>query len=114
MNIWHDIIGLDPVAVKELPDQKVKIAFLKIGEMHIELLEATCDDSPIARFIEKKGEGLHHISIEVENIEGILRRLKLKGIRLIDQEPRIGAMGKRIAFIHPEDTGGVLIELTEA
>jgi len=86
---------------------------LPIGEMKIELLEPTSDDSPIAKFLEKRGGGIHHIAVEVENIEESLAKLKSEGARLIDEQPRIGAEGCLIAFAHPSSTGGVLLELIQ-
>ena len=94
-------------------DQKVKTAFLPIKESEIELLEATSPDSPIAKFIEKKGEGIHHVAIRVDYLEAALSELTEKGVRLIDQTPRLGAGGARIAFVHPKSTGGILLELSQ-
>ena len=89
------------------------MAFLPVGDTEIELLEPTDSESPVARFIEKRGEGVHHIAFEVENIEHALTRLKQQGYRLIDEQPRVGAGGVRVAFVHPKSAGGVLIELCE-
>ncbi len=105
--------------ITDVPEQKVKVAIFKAagGDIHaggrIELVAATTDDSPIARYIAKKGEGLHHICIYVEDIEERLRQLQESGVRLIDETPRVGAEGNRIAFVHPAGTGGVLLELEE-
>lgn len=93
--------------------QKVKVSFFKVGETNIELLEATSPESPIAKFLEKNGEGIHHIAFEVEDIDAALEELKAAGVRLIDEKPREGAHGARIAFIHPKATHGVLIELCQ-
>lgn len=111
--MWRDVLGLALKAIEEVPDQKVRVAVLPIGDVNIELLEPVGDDSTIRKFIDKRGEGLHHLCFEVENIEKILSDMKSKGFALIDEKPRIGASGKRIAFVHPKSTGGVLIELTE-
>lgn len=96
---------------EEVPEQKVKVAFITIGESHIELLEPTDAESPIAKFIEKRGEGIHHIAIEVEDIEEKLGMLKRNGIRLIDEKPRKGSRGTKVAFVHPKALNGVLVEL---
>ncbi|HPG97177.1 MAG TPA: methylmalonyl-CoA epimerase, partial [Rectinema sp.] len=94
-------------------DQKVKTAFMPIGDTEIELLESTDPEGPIGKFIATKGQGVHHLAFRVENIDKVLSELKAKGVRLIDEEPRYGAGGARIAFIHPKATGGVLVELCE-
>jgi len=112
IKIWENL-GLKVEEIEEVPDQKVRTAIFHAGETRIELLEATAEDSPIAKFIEKRGEGIHHIALGVENIEEILEKLKEKGFRLIDEKPRIGAGGAKIAFIHPKSVGGVLLELCE-
>jgi len=96
-----------------VPEQKVRVAFLPIGTTTIELLESTAPDGPVAKFIDQKGEGIHHVAIRVANIEEALASLKAKGVRLIDEKPRIGAHGAKIAFIHPNESDGVLIELCE-
>ncbi|MBT9176804.1 MAG: hypothetical protein DDT20_01126 [Firmicutes bacterium] len=96
-----------------VPEQKVRVAFLPVGETTIELLEPTAPDSPVAKFLEQKGEGMHHVAIRVTNIEEALASLKAKGVRLIDEKPRIGAHGAKIAFVHPKESHGVLIELCE-
>lgn len=94
-------------------EQKVKVAFLPIGDSELELLESTSPESPIARFIAKKGEGIQHIAFKVNNIEEVLEKLKKEGVRLIDEKPRYGAGGAKIAFLHPKSTNGILIELCE-
>jgi len=106
-------LGLTVSDTEEIPDQQVRIAFLPVGDTEIELLEPTSADSGVAKFLEKRGEGLHHICLEVDDLEATLARLKAQGIRLIDEEPRDGGKGKRIAFVHPRSMQGVLIELTE-
>lgn len=98
----------------EVPSQKVKTAFFECGESHIELLEPTDDDSPIAKFLAKRGQGIHHICVEVDDIDKALDEYREAGIRLINEEPFIGAMGCRVAFVHPKSTAGVLLELKEA
>jgi len=113
LKYYEGILGLKCYAVEEVKEQRVKTAFLKIGETKIELLEATSDDSPIAKFIEKRGEGVQHIAFAVNGIENILAEVKEKGIRLIDEKPRKGAEGLEIAFLHPKSTGGVLTEFCE-
>ncbi len=113
VNFYEGVMGLKLQGVETVEEQKVKVAFLPIGDTEIELLEATTDDSPIAKFIEKKGQGVQHIAFRVENIEKALEEMKAKGIRLIDEKPRYGAGGARIAFLHPKSTNGVLIELCE-
>lgn len=97
----------------EVPDQKVKVAKLKYGGLCVELLEPTSDDSPIKAFLDKKGPGIHHMAIEVENVEQKIVTLTEQGVRMIDKTPRIGAAGKPIAFIHPASTGGVLLEMEQ-
>lgn len=97
----------------DVPDQKVRVAFMQIGNTKLELIEPLGEDSPVHKFIQKKGEGIHHISFLVDNIEEALIQLKEKGVKLIDQKSRIGATGKKIAFLHPENSSGVLIELKE-
>ncbi|GAB4303388.1 MAG: methylmalonyl-CoA epimerase [Desulfuromonadia bacterium] len=99
--------------IEEVPDQKVRVAMLGIGESKIELLEPTSPDSPVARFLEKSAPGIHHIAYAVDDIETTLARLKGEGVRLIDETPRTGAHGARIAFIHPRSSSGVLTELCQ-
>lgn len=111
--IYKIILGTDFGGMQEIIDQKVKVAFFKVGETKIELVQSTSSDSNISKFIEKKGEGIHHIALNVDNIETALKNLKENGIRLIDEKPRIGADDKKIAFLHPKSSKGVLIELVE-
>jgi len=113
LKFWQDALGLENVHAEEVAEQKVRVAMLPIGDTRIELLEATSADSPIAKFIEKRGGGIHHIAVEVENIEESLAKLKASGARLIDEQPRIGAEGCLIAFVHPSSTNGVLLELIQ-
>ena len=113
LRFYKDLLGLEYEGSEEVAEQKVRIAFLKIGESKIELVEPTSDDSPIAKFLEKRGSGIHHIAIRVDNIEAALALHLEAGARLIDEKPRIGAHNMRIAFIHPKASGGVLFELCE-
>ena len=110
---YRDVLGLRYVGEEEVPDQKVRVAFLEVGESRIELLEPTSDDSPISGFLDKRGGGMHHIAVLVENIEEALQRHREAGSRLIDERPRNGAHGMRIAFVHPQTTAGVLLELCQ-
>lgn len=113
IKFYEEILGLKCYAVEEVKDQKVRTAFFMVGNTKIELLESTDENGPIARFIEKKGEGMHHIAFAVNEIEKSLKNLEDKGIKLIDKVPRKGAEGLDIAFIHPGSANGVLIELCE-
>lgn len=113
LKFYEDILGIKCTGTEVVEEQKVKTAFLPIGDTEIELLESTDKEGPIAKFIEKKGQGIQHIAYRVENIEKALEEIKAKGIRLIDEKPRKGAGGARIAFLHPKSTFGVLIELCE-
>ena len=113
LKFWEGTLGIKCTGVEEVTEQKVKTAFLPLKDSEVELLEATSDDSPIAKFIEKKGEGIHHLAIRVDNLENALSELKAQGTRLIDEHPRRGAGGAMIAFIHPAATGGVLLELSQ-
>ncbi len=113
LQFWRDGLGLALEAVEVVEDQGVRVAMLPLGESHIELLEATGADTPVGRFIAKRGAGIHHLCVEVADINAQLETLKARGIRLIDETPRHGAGGALVAFIHPASTGGVLIELTQ-
>ena len=113
VKFYEDVLGLKLHGTEVVEEQKVKVAFLPIGDTEVELLEATSPDSPIAKFIETKGQGVQHIAYRVDDIEAALEEMKAKGIRLIDEKPRYGAGGARIAFLHPKSTNGVLIELCE-
>ena len=116
VKLYKNILGLELLEYENVPEQKVKVAIFKSGKgmPNIELLEPTSEESPIYKFIQKKGEGIHHVAFKVENIEELLKNLKEKGARLIDEIPRIGAGGKKIAFLHPKSTQGVLMELCES
>jgi methylmalonyl-CoA/ethylmalonyl-CoA epimerase len=110
---YRDALGLKVEEIEEVADQKVRVAMLPIGESRIELLEPTADDSPISTFLARRGAGIHHVAIQVDNIRESLRQMKQEGARLIDEEPRTGAGGCLVAFVHPSSTGGVLVELVE-
>ena len=111
--LLSNILGLKVAGEEIVEEQKVKVAFLPLGDSELELLESTSPEGPIAGFIEKKGEGLQHIAFRVDNIEKALEKLKKEGVRLIDEKPRYGAGGAKIAFLHPKGTNGLLIELCE-
>lgn len=110
---WQNLYGIPCYKIEEVADQQVKTAFFKIGETKIELLQSTSPDGPIAKFIAKKGEGIHHIAFAVNKLQDALNEVADKGITLIDEKPRIGADGLHIAFLHPSGTHGVLTELCE-
>ena len=113
LRVYEGAIGLKVSGFDEVDDQAVRVAMLSIGESRIELLEPTRPDSPIEKFMAKRGEGIHHIAVRVDNIEEALKRLQASGVRLIDSSPRRGAHNTRIAFIHPSSTHGVLMELVQ-
>ncbi len=113
LGFWRDALGLEVAEIEEVSEQGVRVAMLPIGETRVELLEPTRDDSPIAKFLEKRGAGIHHIAVRVDDIRQALESLKQRGARLIDETPRIGAGNCLIAFVHPSSAGGVLIELVE-
>ena len=110
---WENVLGLKCYNIEEVADQKVKTAFFKVGQTKIELLEPTSEDSTIAKFIEKRGQGVHHVAFAVEGVEDALADAAAKGVQLIDKAPRPGAEGLSIAFLHPKSTMGVLTELCE-
>ena len=112
-NFWTDVLGLKFDGSETVEEQKVTTAFFPVGESEVELLESTAPDGPIAKYLEKKGEGIQHVAFRVASVEAALQELKEKGIRLIDEKPRIGAGGAKIAFLHPKSTNGVLVELCE-
>ena len=111
---YTETLGLEFEGTEVVEEQKVKVAFLVIGESRIELLEPTSPDSPVAKFLEKNGSGIHHLAYQVDGLDGKLASLKGQGVRLIDEAPRLGAHHTRIAFLHPKASGGVLTELCEA
>lgn len=111
--VWRDALKLEVDSSEEVHEQGVRIAMLPLGEIHIELLEPLTPDSPVGKYLKRRGPGIHHLAIEVEDIRATLAELAAKGARLIDKEPRIGAGGCLVAFIHPSSTNGVLLELVE-
>ena len=111
--LYSGLLGLEHEGSETVAEQKVTTAFFPVGDTEVELLESTSPDGPIAKYIEKKGEGIQHIAFRVENIEEALAELKAKGVQLIDKKPRLGAGGAKIAFLHPKSTFGVLVELCE-
>ncbi len=114
IKLYRDILGLTLVKIEEVPEEKVRIAMFKAGDTYIELLEGTTEDSPIAKFISKRGEGIHHIAIRVEDVNRLTKELREKGVKVIYEEPREVAGGERkINFIHPKSAGGVLLEIME-
>jgi methylmalonyl-CoA/ethylmalonyl-CoA epimerase len=110
---YRDMLGMAFLGIEEVTEQKVKVAMLQIGESKIELLEPTSPDSPVAKFLEKNGSGVHHLAYEVEDIDAAITKLEREGTRMIDRTSRAGAHGARIAFIHPKSSGGVLTELCQ-
>ena len=113
LGFWRDALGLEVVHTEVVEEQKVRVAMLPVGEPRIELLEPTADDSPVAKFLEKRGAGIHHVAVRVDDIRAALARLKESGARLIDEAPRVGANNCLVAFVHPSSAGGVLLELVE-
>ena len=111
--VFEKLLGKVPDSEEVVEEQNVRVAMFKVGESRVELLEATSEDSPLARSIAKRGQGLHHVAIAVEDLAGTLRKLENAGVRLIDREPRRGAGNEQVAFLHPASTAGVLIELVE-
>jgi methylmalonyl-CoA/ethylmalonyl-CoA epimerase len=110
---YTDVLGLDIEDIETVAEQKVNVAFIPITDSEVELLESVEPDGPVAKYIEKRGEGIQHIAFRVDDINRCLAELKEKGVRLIDQTPRHGAGGAKIAFIHPKETNGVLVEICE-
>ena len=113
LGFYRDVLGLDVSSVEEVSAQRVRAQFVSAGSTTLELLEATAEDSPIAKFIDRRGPGLHHITLRVDDLDAALAELKSRGVRLIDETPRPGAEGARVAFIHPVSAHGVLVELKE-
>lgn len=110
---YRDVLGMELQGIDEVKNQKVKVAFFKIGETNIELVMPTSEDSPVAKYLEKKGEGIHHICYATDNIEAEIQTMKAHGARMIDESPRPGAHGAKVAFIHPKSSKGVLTELSQ-
>lgn len=108
---WRDALGIELHELRDVPAEKSQVAFLPLAGAEVELVMPTTDDSGIAKYLAKRGQGMHHLCLEVDDIEGMMAQLKAKNIRLINEEPRTAADGKKYAFIHPESTGGVLVEL---
>ncbi|NPV27345.1 MAG: methylmalonyl-CoA epimerase [Firmicutes bacterium] len=113
LKLYEQVLGLTVHGIETSTEQKVKVAFVPVGETELEFMESTSPDGPIAKFIEKNGEGIQHICLRVDNIEAALADLKARGVRLINEQPRPGAGGAKIAFLHPKGTSGVLLELSE-
>lgn len=113
LHFWRDALGLHLSHVEDVPDQEAIVAFLPAGDSEVELVKPTTEESGIARYLLKRGPGVHHICFQVDNIENMLEVLKSKGVRLVNEAPMIGTAGKKIAFVHPESTHGVLVELYE-
>jgi methylmalonyl-CoA/ethylmalonyl-CoA epimerase len=111
--VWRDALGLRIDSTEEIAEQGVRVAMLGVGETHVELLEALTPDSPVGKFLAKRGPGIHHIALEVDDIAASLAELKSKGARLIDETPRVGAGSCLVAFVHPSSTDGVLLELVQ-
>lgn len=114
LRFWRDALGLNVTHTEEVTEQGVRVAMLPVGDTRVELLEATREDSPVAKFLAKRGAGVHHLAVRVPDIRAALARLKASGARLIDEEPRRGADDCLIAFIHPQSANGVLVELIES
>jgi len=113
IKVYTEVLGLEAQGTEVVEEQKVRVAFLPIGDTEVELLESTSPDGPIAKFIEKNGEGVQHLAFKVENIEEAIQDMLNKGMRMIDETPRYGAGGAKIAFMHPKSTNRVLVELTQ-
>jgi len=111
--VWRDALGLEVDSTEEITEQGVRVAMLAVGDTHVELLEALSPDSAVGKFVAKRGPGIHHIAVQVDNIAASLADLKSKGARLIDETPRIGAGGCLVAFVHPASANGVLLELVQ-
>lgn len=111
--LWRDILGLEVDATEEIKEQGVRVAMLPIGDTHVELLEPLSPESPVGKFLSKRGPGIHHLAVEVKDIHASLADLKKRGARLIDETPRVGARGCLVAFVHPATTNGILLELVQ-
>ncbi len=114
LHFWHTLLGLPLEGVHTVEQEKVRVAFLPLPGTHIELVEPTEEDTGVARFLQKRGPGMHHVCLEVDDLEGMLRHLKAQGITLIHETPQVAPSGRRYAFLHPRSTGGVLVELYQA
>ena len=111
LGFWRDALGLELHEVRDVPAEMSKVAFMPLAGSEIELVQPTSDDSGIAKYLAKRGPGMHHVCLEVDDIDGMMQTLKAKGVSLINEEARVAADGKKYAFIHPKSTGGVLVEL---
>lgn len=111
LSFWRDALGIPLHELRDVPAEKSQVAFLPLAGAEVELVQPTTDDSGIAKYLAKRGPGMHHLCLEVDDIEGMLAVLREKNIRLINEQPRVAADGKKYAFVHPESTGGVLVEL---
>jgi methylmalonyl-CoA/ethylmalonyl-CoA epimerase len=111
LSFWHDILGIEPSQVSDVPKEAARIAFLPIGESQVELVQPTSSDSGLSRFLKKHGPGMHHLCLEVTDLHEFLAQLKLKQVQLINDEPKVSEDGKLYAFIHPKSTHGLLVEL---
>ena len=111
LKFWCDDLGLKLESQRDVPAEESQVAYLPIGNSHIELVEPLNDDSGVARFLSKRGPGMHHLCLEVEDLDAMAERLRTRGVRLINESPRLGADGTRYLFVHPQSTGGVLLEL---
>ncbi len=111
---WRDALGMDLHELRDVPAEQSQVAFLPLAGSEVELVKPTTADSGIAKYLAKRGPGMHHLCLEVDDISGMLAQLKARSIRLINEEPRVAADGRKYAFVHPESTGGVLVELYEA
>ena len=111
LSFWRDALGMELHGLRDVPAEKSQVAFLPLPGSEVELVQPTTDDSGIAKYLAKRGPGMHHICLEVDDIEGMLSHLKSQGVRLINEEPRLGGNGKKYAFIHPESASGVLVEI---
>jgi len=113
LSFWRDALGLKLAHEEEVPEQQARVAFLPVGEGEVELVRPTSDTSGMAKYLAKRGPGIHHVCVEVDNLAELLTQLKAKGVRLVDEVPRLGSGGKKYAFVHPESARGVLVELYE-
>jgi methylmalonyl-CoA/ethylmalonyl-CoA epimerase len=111
LSFWRDALGMEVQSLREVPAEKSQVAFLPLSGPEVELVQPTTEDSGIAKYLAKRGPGMHHICLEVDDIEGMLSQLRSRGVRLITEEPRTAADGRKYAFVHPESTSGVLVEL---
>ncbi|MDI6693544.1 MAG: methylmalonyl-CoA epimerase [Anaerolineales bacterium] len=113
LSFWRDALGMELTHVEDVPAEKSMVAFLPVGDSEVELVKPTTSDSGLARYLEKRGPGMHHVCLEVDDIEGMLARLKEKGVQLINETPMTGSGGRKYAFIHPKSANGVMVELYE-